>query len=109
MRIAVDTDTYPGRSVVTVTGELDMLGAPRLRQILLGCLSEPGADVVADLDGITFLASTGLGVLVEAGQHATARGSKLRLVCSTRAVRRPLELTGLNQVFEIHPDLTSLT
>jgi anti-sigma B factor antagonist len=109
MRIAIDTDTYPGRSVVTVTGEIDMLGAPRLRQILLGCLSESGADVVADLDGITFLASTGLGVLVEAGQHATARGSELRLVCASRAVLRPLELTGLNQVFEIHPDLTTLT
>jgi anti-sigma B factor antagonist len=104
----VDTGTYPGRALITVSGELDMLTAPRLRQLLLEQVSAPGADVAVDLDQVSFLASTGLGVLVESAQQATACGSVVRLICASRTVLRPLQLTGLDQVFEIHPRAADL-
>jgi hypothetical protein len=31
------------------------------------------------------------------------------LVVATRAVRRPLEITGTDRLFELHPDLTAAT
>ena len=59
---------------------------------------------VIDLGGVTFLASSGLAVLIRAAHRAEEDGVRLRLVASTRPVRRPLEVTGADQLFEIHPD-----
>jgi anti-sigma B factor antagonist len=106
--IDVDADSQPGRSIIRVGGEIDMLTAPALRETLLAKVDVPAADVVLDLDGVSFLASTGLGVLVEAAQRAEAAGTALRLVCSSRAVTRPLELTGLNQLLDVHDSMAAL-
>jgi anti-sigma B factor antagonist len=108
IHLTVDTTTHPGRTLIDVGGELDMLTAPQLRDTLLHYVNTPDADVVISLDHVDFLASTGLGVLVEVAQHATSTGSTLRLVCASRTVLRPLELTGLDQVFDIYPTLTDL-
>ena len=91
-----------GRQVVRVGGEIDMLTSPRLRDALSPVVSVPGADVVVDLDGVSFLGSNGLGVLVELSQQAEAAGTRFRLVCSNRNATRPLTLTGLDQVLDLY-------
>ena len=88
---------------VTVVGDLDTLGAP----VLGGCLEELLADpdvraVELDLSGVTFLDSAGLTVLARAHQGARRAGRVLRMRCGTgRAVLRPLQITGLVDVFTI--------
>jgi anti-sigma B factor antagonist len=94
--------------VVTAVGEIDIASAPLLRQQLDAALrSSPPWPVLVDLTGVTFLDSTGLGALVEAHQQATALGRELLLVGAHRSVRRVLELTRLDRLFEVHPDLES--
>jgi anti-sigma B factor antagonist len=100
--------TDDGRQVVRVGGEIDMLTAPRLRDALTPVVAVPGADVVLDLDAVTFLGSNGLGVLVELSQQADAVGTKFRLVCANRTVSRPLTLTGLDQVLDFYESYTDL-
>ncbi|MFI5954730.1 STAS domain-containing protein [Cryptosporangium sp. NPDC051539] len=97
-----------GRQVVRVGGEIDMLTAPRLRDALTPVVAVPGADVVLDLDAVTFLGSNGLGVLVELSQQAEAVGTKFRLVCANRTVSRPLTLTGLDQVLDFYESASDL-
>jgi anti-sigma B factor antagonist len=63
--------------------------------------------LVADLDGVTFLASSGLAVLIQAAHRAERSRRKLRLVASGRQVRRPLAITGTDQLFELHEDRAS--
>jgi anti-sigma B factor antagonist len=58
--------------------------------------------VVVDLSGVTFLASSGLAVLIRAAHRATEQNRRVRLVAPTRAVTRPLELTGADQLFVLH-------
>jgi anti-anti-sigma factor len=65
-----------GARVVTVTGEVDTLTAPEVA----ACLTAQLADVqvlVVDLDGVRFLASAGLNMLVEANELATQDGRDL--------------------------------
>ena len=62
-------------------------------------------NVVVDLQGVTFLDSTALGVLVAASRHCRGLGGTLRLVISEPRVRRVLEITGLTDVFSIHRSL----
>jgi anti-sigma B factor antagonist len=92
----------PGVVVASVSGELDMLTAPRLRSVVAAELA--GCSVlVIDLAGVSFLGSAGLAVLVEASHEAERHQVELRVVATGRTVRRPLEITGLDEVLTTFP------
>lgn len=94
-----------GARVVTAVGEVDVSTAPELRQ----CLRDQpdGAIVVVDLSDVTFLDSTGLGVLVAALKRVRdgVDGGELHLVVNRPQVTKVLEVTGLSTVFSIFPTL----
>ncbi len=94
-----------GLSLLAVRGEIDTLTAPQLSTALDELLAVPDGDLAIDLDGVTFLASSGLGVLIRAARDATRNGRMLHVVVSNRAVLRPLEVTGSSQLFTIVPVL----
>lgn len=91
--------------MATVAGEVDMVTTPCLRAHLLQQLERAHSILVIDLRKVGFLGSSGLAVLVKTLELTRERSIGLRLVCNTREVLRPLEATGLTQLFEIHPDL----
>jgi anti-sigma B factor antagonist len=88
---AVDETTH----VVSLRGEIDALTAPRLGSRLFGLADEGKRAVVVDLSEVTFMDSTGIGVLLNAMGHFTTRHGKLVLVCPTQRVLRVFEVTGL--------------
>jgi anti-sigma B factor antagonist len=92
-----------GLSVLTVSGEIDTLTAPQLSTALDELLAVSDGDLAVDMDGVTFLASSGLGVLIHAARGAARRQRMLYVVASNRAVLRPLEVTGSSQLFTIIP------
>ena len=90
-----------GTITVTVVGEVDTFTAPVLRASLDTQLEQQPTALVIDLCGVQFLGSAGLAVLVETQKSARSRDVGLRLVANTRAVTRPLEVTGLIDLFTI--------
>jgi anti-sigma B factor antagonist len=90
-----------GTVTVTVIGEVDTFTAPVLRASLDTQLEQQPTELVIDLCGVQFLGSAGLDVLVETQKSAGSRDVGLRLVANTRAVTRPLEVTGLIDLFTI--------
>ena len=90
-----------GTVTVTVVGEVDTFTAPVLRASLDTQLELQPEELVIDLCGVQFLGSAGLAVLVETQKSARSREVGLKLVASTRAVTRPLEVTGLIDLFTI--------
>ena len=105
-RSDVQVSTSSEGCTVTVVGEVDSTTAPGLRNCLLEALSRPGAtSVEVDLSRVTFLDSAGLSALAVAHRAAAATGRELRIRCGTaRAVVRPLQITGLWDVFTIVQD-----
>lgn len=87
----VDDHTH----VVSPTGEIDAVTAPQLGRRLLGLADDGETNVVVDLSGVTFMDSTGIGVLLNSLRQLTSRRRQLVLVCPTERVRRPFEITGL--------------
>ena len=85
--------------MVTVRGEVDLATADRLWTELEPLLS---AEAVVVLDGteITFLDSSGLRVLLQAGNRAAADGAAFRLVAPQPAVQRVLELAGTGEYLQ---------
>ncbi len=102
-RIDVHAATSSSGCTVTVSGEVDSTTAPGLRNCLLEVISRPGTSTVeVDLCAVTFLDSAGLSALATAHRAALAAGRPLQMRCgTTRAVVRPLQITGLWSVFTI--------
>jgi anti-sigma B factor antagonist len=90
--------------VVCADGEVDVLTVGRLRAAVNEALREAaGRPVVVDLTAVTFLGSHGLAALVEAASQAERRSEPLRVVVDeTRAVTRPLQITGLDEVLALY-------
>ena len=99
--ITLSTSSEDGVVTVTVVGEVDTFTAPVLRSTLDSQLELQPRELVIDLSGVQFLGSAGLAVLVETQKSSRSREVALRLIASTRAVTRPLEVTGLNDLFTI--------
>jgi anti-sigma B factor antagonist len=86
--------------VVTVTGEVDMVTAPAVREAVDEARRDPGvAVVVIDLSDVDYFGSAGLQTLLWAHNTVLAHhGLTLRVVVDhTRAVIRPLQITGLDR------------
>jgi anti-sigma B factor antagonist len=89
--VPVDDKTH----VVSLRGEIDALTAPRLGRRLFGLADEGKRGIVVDLSEVTFMDSTGIGVLLNALRHFALRHGRLVLVCPTERVMRPFQVTGL--------------
>ncbi len=90
------------QTVIEVGGEVDMVTSPHLRSSVLDQYAAGAELVVLDLDGVTFLGTSGLAVLIEVREAAHAAGVELRLACTARRVLRPLSIAGLVPLFDIH-------
>ena len=98
----------PGTVLLEVDGEIDTATAPRLQAGLdeaLDAADAEGSRVVVDLTGVTFLASSGLAVLIGGARRVTALGGRLRLVAASRSVTRPLQVTGADALFDTFDDV----
>jgi anti-sigma B factor antagonist len=91
----VDETVDESTHVVTLRGEIDAHTAPRLGSRLFGLAEDGARAVVVDLSHVTFMDSTGIGVLLNALRHLSLRRCRMVLVCPTERVMRPFEITGL--------------
>jgi anti-sigma B factor antagonist len=102
MELGIDVRKAGSHSVVDVKGEIDVYTAPKLREKLIELVSEGSYDVVVNLEGVDFLDSTGLGVLVGALKRVKAHDGSLSLICTQDKILKIFKITGLTKVFSIH-------
>ncbi len=105
MDVSVHTVVHGDQVVVQVAGEIDVYTAASLREKLAELIDADHTDVVVDLTGVTFMDSTGLGVLVGALKKVRGYGGRLQLVIDQEKVIKVFRITALTQVFTIHETL----
>lgn len=97
-----------GISIVSVSGEIDLVTADSLRDSLSHYLTDPATTLlVCDLSQVKFLACSGLSVLLDAHAVLSARGARLSVVANNPAVLRPVTVTGLRDLLRVHPNLSA--
>ncbi|HEY2436955.1 MAG TPA: STAS domain-containing protein [Solirubrobacteraceae bacterium] len=100
MTLEVQTrQTEGGVTVVAPTGRLDVAGAPALKDAISDVAKNGPPKVVIDMEGISFVDSTGLGSVIAVLKQIRNRRGELRLAAPNQQVRVVLELTTLDKVF----------
>jgi anti-sigma B factor antagonist len=92
---------------LAAAGEIDSNTAPVLRERLEPLLDGAIETFVVDLVQVTFLDSAGLCVLAAAHRRAVEQGVRMEVLAASRAVIRPLQITGLWSLLEasqVEPD-----
>jgi anti-sigma B factor antagonist len=83
------------RTVLAVTGEIDLATAPRLREAVAAAFAAGACELCIDLAETTFMDSSGLHVLLDAAQQAEELDRELTIACPPGPVRRVIEIAGL--------------
>lgn len=94
-------ERHDDRAVVHLSGEVDLATCPRLRDVLAELIDAGIYHLVVDLEQVSFLDSSGIGVLMGAHRRIREHGGSLRLAAPSAPVRRVLELTGVPTVLPI--------
>jgi anti-anti-sigma factor len=100
-RLLVERTQTDGRTVLTVFGEIDVASVDELERELAAAQKLEPRELVIDLDGLSFMDSTGLYALLRAYRNAKANGYSLLLRRVPDHAMRLLRLTGVVPLFRV--------
>ncbi|NBU32061.1 MAG: anti-sigma factor antagonist [Actinobacteria bacterium] len=92
-------------TVVSVEGEIDLSNSDDLDEAIIQALSNSTARITVDLTDVTFLDSSGLGVIVKGLKRAAEAESTFDVVASNERVLKVFKITGLDSVITIFSTL----
>src|SRR5581483_7018901 len=102
VELNVSSRSHDDHTIVTISGEIDLYTAPRLHGELAALIADgKPARVVVDMSGVEFCDSTGMNVLLSCLRRARERGGELEIAAPKPAVRKILQVTGLDSVFTL--------
>jgi anti-anti-sigma factor len=93
-------EDHEGARWIQLEGEIDHNGVEAIRTGFQDAVQKSEGDVVVVMSGVTFMASVGLRLLLEARETLLERGQAVRLTGLRPNVRRLLEETNLLKLFE---------
>ena len=109
MELSLSSRIQDGVAIIEAAGDVDVYSAPVFRERIVDLVDAGHVHLVVDLDGLEFLDSTGLGVLVGGLKRVRTRRGSLRIVCTKGHIIKPFQITGLTKVFTIHPTQEAAT
>jgi len=98
----------PDRHVITVSGEVDLASSPQLDDAIISTLDSGAKAVAIDLTDVTFMDSSGLGVIVRGLKRCREAEIDLDLVITNERVLKVFGITGLDQVIPIHSSISDI-
>jgi anti-anti-sigma factor len=98
----VVADDVAGARVIRVSGEVDLSNAHALLEGISAHVPHDGGLVVLDLEGASYLDSTGVSMVFRLAERIRTRRMELRLAVSPESpVRAVLELTNVHRVIPL--------
>ena len=103
--MAYETREVGSATVVEVTGELDVANATELAEYLNGVFKKFPRKVILNLDGVGYMASSGLAMLVSALRKSREMRVQFGICGLSPIVRQSVEVTALNELLPIYTDV----
>jgi anti-sigma B factor antagonist len=88
--------------VVSMQGDLDVSTVPGLRQLFSDLAGAGCRRILLDLDGIRFVDSSGIGVLIGAQRRLQQLGGELRVVATKQGIAALFRVTGLSAAIAVY-------
>ena len=98
MELSISVQHHDDRAMIQLGGEVDLATCPQLRGVLVELIDRGFHQLTIDLEQVSFLDCTGIGVLVDALRRVKEHGGCLTLVRPKPFVLRVLTLTGMTTV-----------
>ncbi len=97
-------DLNNGALCVVLLGRLDTVGVDRIEATVTSAVAAQPRDVALDLDGVSFLASMGVRLIITLARSQKARGQRLVLFGARPGVRATLDMVALDKIIPLLPD-----
>ena len=89
-----------GKYIATVEGEMDTAAATEAEEVLKPLYNSNGKDVIINCEGLEYIASSGLRILLSILKGAKASGSKVVMQGVNDDIKNVFKLTGFINIFE---------
>ncbi|MGW4025472.1 STAS domain-containing protein [Streptomyces sp. NPDC005009] len=99
--LTITASPTPAALVLEVDGDLDHSNAQQLRRAAREAALPAGRLLAVDLGKLAFCDSSGITALIAVRNHVVSVGAQVVLVAVPANMRRLLDMTGLDQVFDI--------
>ena len=99
--------TVTQSGALQLEGEIDLHTSPEVAESLRTMIAKKPKVVVVDLGKVTFVDSSGLAALIEGARNVREYGGKFALIGVQESVQHILEITRLDQVFRVFPEIDS--
>lgn len=94
--------TEAGVPVLGVAGEVDVFTAPEFKDAINEAIESGLVDLVIDLSQVSYMDSSGFGILLSATKRVRPKGGSINLVGSNEAIERMMKITRLDTVFNLY-------
>lgn len=89
---------------VVVSGDVDLLSAPELRECVARCIADGCFDITVDLAAVSFIDSSGIAALAATRTDLQSHGGRLVIQHPSSQARRVMDITGLSDLVVVVAD-----
>lgn len=104
--LEVRIEEHGSVTVVALSGELDLTSAPRVEAAFEQVADGPATALIVDVQGLSFMDSTGIRTLLNAKRRADADGHSLAILNGSGPAHRILGLSGVDGHIQMLDDLS---
>lgn len=98
----IEQSQVKGFTVISVKGELDINSSPDLKAVLTKLIDKKIFQMMVNLEGVTYIDSSGLATLIETVQHVRKGNGVMSLVGMSAKIKNLFEITKLDRLFKIY-------
>ena len=96
--------------IVKLKGELDHHTSEEVRKKIDKYFNGSNvSNIIMDLNELTFMDSSGIGLIMGRYRNAVDKRGKLIIACENGTIKRILDMSGLLKIIELYPRLDAAT
>ena len=98
----IQTERDNGTLIANATGRIDGVNARDFEEALKAAISMDDNTVVMDLEGLSYISSAGLRVILLIAKTLRKRNAELMLCSLSDPIREVFEISGFDKIIPVH-------
>lgn len=100
----VHTELRDGLAICRIEGDVNLRAAPDIKKTFAGLIDQKPPRIVINFSKVSYIDSSGLGMLVETLKRVKAYGGCLKLTNLSSMIKSMFEIIKFDKIFDILPD-----